>query len=83
MHTNRVMIVYTMIFSNEKEFIDMDNFQTKEVTDLITTWLSLEDDPKHCALFMDYKMGECSHTEVDVMPYKDFAEYIIAKEASV
>lgn len=80
MHTDRVMIVYTMIFSNEKEFVDMDNFQTKEVTDLITSWLSLEDDPKHCALCMDYKMGEYSHTEVDVMPYDRFCEYMMEKE---
>jgi len=79
MHTDRVMIVYTMIFSNEKEFIDMDNFQTKEVTDLITSWLSLEDDPKHCALYMDYKMGEYSHTEVDVMPYDKFLDFLIER----
>ena len=41
----------------------------------------LEDNPKYCSIFMDYKMGEYSHTEVDVIPDKDFIEFIKEERA--
>lgn len=75
-YNKKAVIIYTHIFSSEKEFVDHDNFQTKEITDLITSWLLLDDTPKHCAIFMDYKMGEKSHTEVDVIPFDELVDFL-------
>lgn len=75
-YAKKAVIIYTHVFSSEKEFVDHDNFQTKEVTDLITSWLLLDDTPKNCAIFMDYKMGEKSHTEVDVIPFDKLKDFL-------
>ena len=75
-YAEKAVIVYTHYFESEKDFIDHDNFETKIITDLITSWLLLDDSPKNCAIFSDYKIGDKSHTEVDVMPYKDFRNFI-------
>ncbi len=75
-YTEKVVIIYTHFFSSEKEFRDHDNFETKAITDLITASVMLDDSPKHCAIFMDYKMGEYSHTEVDVIPFDELLEFI-------
>lgn len=75
-YSQKAVIIYTHFFSSEKEFVDHDNFQTKEITDLITSWLLLDDTPKNCAIFMDYRMGEYSHTEVDVIPFNELREYL-------
>ena len=78
-YLKKAVIIYTHFFSTEKEFMDHDNFETKIITDLITANMFLDDSPKNCAIFMDYKMGEHSHTEVDVIPYDRFGEYIEKK----
>lgn len=75
-YSKKAVIIYTHFFSSEREFRDHDNFETKIVTDLITANMLLDDSPKHCAVFMDYKMGEHSHTEVDVMPFEELKEFI-------
>ena len=75
-YSKKAVIVYTHFFSSEREFRDHDNFETKIITDLITANMLLDDSPKHCAIFMDYKMGEQSHTEVDVMPFEELKEFI-------
>ena len=75
-YTKKVVIIYTHFFSSEKEFRDHDNFETKIITDLITASVMLDDSPKHCAIFMDYRMGEKSHTEVDVIPFDEFEMFL-------
>ena len=75
-YSQKAVIVYTHFFTSEREFRDHDNFETKIITDLITANMLLDDSPKHCAIFMDYKMGEQSHTEVDVMPFEELKEFI-------
>ena len=75
-YSKKAVIVYTHFFSSEREFRDHDNFETKIITDLITANMLLDDSPKHCAIFMDYKMGEQSHTEADVMPFEELKEFI-------
>ncbi len=75
-YSKKAAIIYTHYFSSEKEFIDHDNFETKIVTDLITANLLLDDSPKHCAILMDYKMGDKSHTEVDVVPFDELKGFL-------
>ncbi len=76
-YSKKAVIIYTHIFSSQKEFKDHDNFETKIITDLITANLLLDDSPKHCAIFMDYRMGEHSHTEVDVIPFDELKDYLM------
>ena len=75
-YTKKVVIIYTHFFSSEKEFRDHDNFETKIITDLITSTVLLDDSPKLCAIFMDYKMGEYSHTEIDVIPFDELLGFL-------
>ncbi len=75
-YSKKAAIIYTHYFSSRKEFKDHDNFETKIITDLITGSLLLDDSPKNCAIVMDYKMGDKSHTEVDVIPFDDIKDFI-------
>ena len=75
-YQKKAVIIYTHFFSSEKEFRDHDNFETKIITDLITGNVFLDDSPKHCAIYMDYMMGEHSHTEVDVIPFEELRYYL-------
>ncbi|WP_026658230.1 DUF6100 family protein [Butyrivibrio sp. AC2005] len=75
-YSKKAVIIYTHFFSSEKEFRDHDNFETKIITDLITANILLDDSPRHCAIFMDYKMGEYSHTEVDVIPFEELRDFL-------
>lgn len=75
-YSEKAVIIYTHYFSSKKEFVDHDNFETKVITDLITSWLLLDDSPRFCSIFMDYKIGEKSHTEVDVIPFARLKEFI-------
>ncbi len=75
-YSKKAAIIYTHYFTSEREFIDHDNFETKIVTDLITGSMLLDDSPKHCAILMDYKMGEYSHTEVDVIPFDELKSFL-------
>ncbi len=74
-YSKKAAIIYTHFFTSEKEFMDHDNFETKIITDFITSNLLLDDSPKHCAILMDYKMGEKSHTEVDVVPFDGIQDF--------
>ncbi len=75
-YSKKAAIIYTHYFSSSREFIDHDNFETKIITDLITSNLLLDDTPKNCMIVMDYKMAEHSHTEVDVIPADEILEFL-------
>lgn len=75
-YSQKAVIIYTHYFESQKDFVDHDNFETKVITDLITSWLLLDDSPKFCSIFMDYKIGEKCHTEVDVIPFSELKDFI-------
>lgn len=76
-YSEKAAIIYTHYFESENEFVDHDNFETKIFTDLITSHMLLDDSPKYCAIFMDYRIGEKSHTEIDVIPYAKLKDFIV------
>ncbi len=75
-YSKKAVIIYTHYFKSNLEFKDHDNFETKIITDLITSWLLLDDSPRNCSIFMDYRMGENSHTEVDVIPFDELKNFL-------
>lgn len=79
-YKKKAVIIYTHYFSDEMNLIDHDNFETKIITDIISSYILLDDSPKHCSLFMDYKIGEHNHTEIDVIPFDGFEEFLQEKD---
>lgn len=75
-YAEKAVIIYTHYFSDKYRLMDHENFETKTITDLITSSILLDDSPKLCSVFMDYKRGEHSHTEVDVIPFSQFKDFI-------
>ena len=72
----KAVIIYTHFFDSPDKMVDHENFETKVVTDILTSYLFKDDSPKHCAILMDYKIGEKSHTEVDVLPFKQMKDFL-------
>jgi hypothetical protein len=75
-YNQKAVIIFTHFFNSEKSLIDHDNFETKVVTDLITSYVFRDDSPKNCAVYMDYRMGEKSHTEIDVVPFEHLKDFL-------
>ena len=53
-YDRKAVIIFTHFFNSKKLFIDHDNFETKVVTDLITSYMFKDDSPNFCAVYMDY-----------------------------
>lgn len=72
---DKAVLIYTHFFENESQLVDHDNFETKKITDMITSWILPDDNPKFCSQFFRYKLGDYKHTEIEVIPQKRFIEY--------
>lgn len=75
-YEEKAVIVFTHIYNAKERLIDHDNFETKPITDLITSRLLTDDSPVYCAVFSDYRIGEYTHTEVDVLPFSGFLAFL-------
>lgn len=74
---DKAIIIYTHYYENENQLIDHDNFETKKITDIVTSWILPDDNPKYCTQIFRYKIGEKSHTEIEVIPQKLLNQYIL------
>lgn len=71
-YDDKVVICFIHFYKNEDRLVDLDNMETKPIIDLITAYTLLDDSPKYCSLYMDYKISDNEHTEVVVMPKNKF-----------
>ncbi len=73
---DKAAIIYTHVFEDENHLADYDNFETKAITDKITSFILTDDDPRRCSMYFMYRIGEHAHTEVDVIPKRDLVDFI-------
>lgn len=75
-YEQKAVICFINFFTKEQELKDHDNFEVKQVIDILSAFLLPDDNPKWCANFMDYRMGEWCHTEIYVVPESKFQNFI-------
>ena len=56
----------------EKWYQDHDNFETKQVADVVALFTMVDDSPKHCCHLSSASDGEENQTEIYVVPDTDF-----------
>lgn len=74
--TEKVVLCFRHIYLPEDKLIDHDNIEIKTVIDAITLNVLQDDNPSRCSLYMDYGIGDYRHTEIDIVPEKDFCQYL-------
>lgn len=73
---DRVVIYFKHIYSSDKYMKDDDNFDYKIITDMITQYVLVDDNPKYCTKVIDYGYGEQNHTEISIFPIHDWVHHI-------
>lgn len=76
LYNERVVIVYTYYYKNNERKKDYDNYETKFMTDILSSNLLYDDSPVFCCVYQDYRQGTKTHTEIDVMPEREFLHWI-------
>ncbi len=71
-YDEKVVICFIHFYKNNDRLVDLDNMETKPIIDLIQAYTLLDDSPKYCSLYMDYKIAKEEHTEVVVLPKDKF-----------
>lgn len=74
-YEQKAVLVFINYYLDEQHLKDHDNFETKQIIDILSIFLLPDDNPKWCANYMDYKMGEYNHTEIYVVPYSKFMKF--------
>lgn len=74
-YEQKAVLVFLNYYESEQSLKDHDNFETKQIIDILSAFLLPDDNPKWCANYMDYKMGEHNHTEIYVVPYSKFMDF--------
>lgn len=75
-YERKAVLVFLNYYDSEQHLKDHDNFETKQIIDILAAFLLPDDNPKWCAHFMDYRMGDSCHTEIYVVPYSKFTGFL-------
>ena len=75
-YESKAVIVFYHYYKNEKFLKDHDNFETKQIIDILSAFLLTDDNPKWCSNFMDYRMGDTNHTEIYIVPESQFIDFL-------
>lgn len=73
-YTERVVIIYKNYFCEVNGIMDDDNFDIKIITDFISQYMLIDDNPVRCMKIFDYGMDEHKHSEITIMPQKRYFE---------
>ncbi|MBR2401492.1 MAG: hypothetical protein IKB01_01815 [Lachnospiraceae bacterium] len=79
-YENKVVIVFVQIYANNAPMRDNDNSETKVITDLISTFSLIDDNPYWCNQYFLSEKGEYTHTEIFVVPESQFVEFLINRQ---
>jgi len=74
-HRERVVVLYKSIYKSVNEVLDYDNFDLKQITDFISTYCLIDDNPYRMIAISDYEIGEDEHSEIYVIPLLKFDSY--------
>lgn len=75
-YDKKVVLYFENIYTDPKFFIDNDNVDTKIITDIIASYMLIDDNPFWCSHYIDAVIGEYNHTEVYVVPQGEFIDFI-------
>lgn len=73
-YESKAVLCFFNYYTSEQELKDHDNFETKQIIDILSTFILPDDNPKWCSHFMDYRFGDKCHTEIYVIPQSKFIE---------
>ena len=79
-YTERVVLIYKNYYSNNKEVIDDDNFDIKLITDFISQYMLIDDNPIRCMKLFDYGYSDKKHSEIWIYPLSSIKNYKINLE---
>ena len=74
-YKDRVVVLYKSIYKSINDVLDYDNFDLKEITDFISTYCLIDDNPSRMIAVSDYDIGEEEHSEVHIIPLSKFDFY--------
>lgn len=76
MYDKKVVMCFIHVYCNVNDMKDHDNYEYKPIIDAFALHLLHDDNPKFCAHYMDYLIGESNHTEVYVVPEELFPSFL-------
>ncbi len=76
-HTKQVVLVYINFYESDLLLKDHDNLDPKIITDIITQHVLIDDNPKWVAHYMDYGYADKNHTEIYVVPFEIFPNFLV------
>lgn len=81
-YTEKVIMCFKHIYLPGQKMLDHDNIEIKTVIDAIALNILQDDNPSRCAFYMDYEIGDYRHTEIDIVPEREFCQYLEKKNCS-
>lgn len=80
------VLVYRHVYDRkrpERRMRDHDNIETNMVSDIVAMYVMPDDAPSICSHYECSVMGEDDHTEVYVVPRKDFPQWLLQENESL
>lgn len=80
------VLVYRHVYDRnrpERRMRDHDNIETNMVSDIVAMYVMPDDAPSVCSHYECSVMGEDDHTEVYVVPGKDFPKWLLQENESL
>ena len=74
-YKERVVVLYKSNYKMPSDIIDYDNFDLKQITDCISTYCLIDDNPSRMMAISDYGIGEEEYSEVYVIPMSQFGSF--------
>lgn len=74
-YKERVVVVYKSVYRSKNDIMDYDNFDLKQLTDCISTYCLIDDNPSRIVAVSDYEIGDKEHSEVILIPVSKFKDY--------
>ncbi len=75
-YKERVAVLYKSIYKSTNDVLDYDNFDLKQITDFISTYCLIDDNPSRMIAVSDYEIGKEEHSEVYVIPLSKIDSYL-------
>lgn len=75
-YDERVVLFFNNIYTDAKFFIDSDNVDTKIITDIIASYVLIDDNPMWCSHYVSAEIGDNNHSEVYVIPESKFLQFL-------
>lgn len=78
-YESKAVICFINVYESERQLKDHDNFEVKQVIDILSAFVLTDDNPKWCSHYMDYRMsriGEKCHSEIYIVPQSRFVDFL-------